>query len=55
MPMDSDVPAFWQVARMPEATPRRDGGTAPMIADVFGAENMPWPMPLTSSSAANTG
>jgi pimeloyl-ACP methyl ester carboxylesterase len=41
MPIDSAVPAFWQVARIPEATPRCDDGTLLMIADVLGAENMP--------------
>jgi len=54
-PMDSAVPEFWKVERMPEATPRCSGATLPMIADVFGAENMPWPMPLSSSSPANSG
>ncbi len=40
-PMDSAVPEFWNVDRIPEATPRYSLGTLPMIDDVFGAENMP--------------
>ena len=35
------MPEFWKVARMPEAAPRSAGGTLLMIAEVFGAENMP--------------
>ena len=27
MPMDSDMPEFWKVARMPEAEPRCLAGT----------------------------
>ena len=42
-----------RLERMPEATPRCSGGTLPMMEDVLGAENMPWPSPLSSSSAAN--
>jgi len=40
-PMDSAVPEFWNVDRMPEATPRCSAGTLPMIDDVLGAENIP--------------
>lgn len=54
-PMDNAIPEFWNVARMPDATPRCRGGTLPMIDDVFGAENIPCPTPLTISKAANTG
>jgi hypothetical protein len=46
-PMDSAVPEFWRVERMPEATPRCPGGTLLMIAEVLGAENIPCPMPLS--------
>jgi hypothetical protein len=53
--MESTMPPFWKVARMPEATPRWSAGTAFMTAVVFGAENRPDPMPLHSSSTANTG
>ena len=53
MPMDSAVPEFWNVARMPEATPRCRAGTLPMIEDEFGAANMPPPMPLSAISEAN--
>ena len=52
-PIDSDVPEFWKVARIPEAAPRRCAGTLPMIAEVLGAENIPWPTPLRNTSAAN--
>ena len=52
-PIDSDVPEFWNVARIPDATPRWSPGTLLMIADVFGAANMPWPIPLAMSNAAN--
>jgi hypothetical protein len=40
---------------MPEATPRRDAGTLDMIADVFGAANIPVPTPFSSSRNANAG
>jgi len=53
-PMDSTNPAFWKVARMPEAAPRWRAGTAFMIPAVLGAANSPEPMPLASSSTANT-
>ena len=44
--MDRAVPEFWNVARMPDAAPRRLAGTLPMIDDVLGAANMPLPIPL---------
>lgn len=47
------VPLFWNVARMPEATPRVAGGTAFMMLVVFGAENRPIPTPMSSNSAKN--
>ena len=46
MPMDSDMPEFWNVDRIPEAEPRRYAGTLLMIADVFGEANSPDPTPL---------
>lgn len=52
-PIDSAVPEFWNVDRIPEATPRWPGGTLLMMAEVFGAENMPCPTPLANSRAAN--
>src|SRR5262249_32320295 len=56
-PTDNDVPEFWNVCRMPDATPRWLAGTLLIIADVFGAENIPEPMPLsaTTSSTATYG
>ena len=54
-PMDSAVPEFWNVERIPDATPRWSGGTLPMIADVFGAENIPCPIPLSNSRPRELG
>jgi hypothetical protein len=53
MPMDSVMPAFWNVERIPEAAPRRLPGTAFMMPAVFGAANRPMARPLSSSSGAN--
>lgn len=53
MPMDRACPEFRNVARIPDAAPRSPGSTDPMIADEFGAANIPEPMPLTSSNSAN--
>src|SRR5579875_446906 len=53
MPIDSDMPEFWKVERMPEAAPRCRAGTEDMIEEVFGAENSPEPMPLPKISRAN--
>src|SRR6266581_1066047 len=38
-PMDSDMPEFWNVERIPDAAPRCLAGTLLMIADVFGEAN----------------
>ncbi len=46
---------FWNVARMPDAAPRCSGGALFMMPVMFGAENMPVPMPFSSRSAPNTG
>jgi hypothetical protein len=54
-PIESTMPEFWKVARMPEATPRWSAGTAFMTAVVLGAENRPEPTPLKNSSTANDG
>ena len=54
-PMDSVIPAFWNVERIPDATPRRFGGTAFITPAVFGAANKPMARPLQSSSSANHG
>ena len=53
-PIESTMPAFMPVARMPEAAPRCAAGTAFMIAAEFGAAIRPMPMPLSASSAANS-
>ena len=53
-PMESTWPAFWNVARMPEAAPRRLAGTLDMTSDVFGAENRPPPRPLMKISPPNS-
>src|SRR6185437_282869 len=55
MPMDSDMPEFWKVDRMPEAEPRCLAGTALMIAEVLGEANSPEPTPLPKISKANRG
>src|SRR5579863_2948085 len=54
MPIDSDMPEFWKVDRMPEAAPRLWAGTEDMIAAVLGEANRPEPMPLPKISSANT-
>src|SRR6202012_2060260 len=54
MPMDSDMPEFWKVDRMPDAAPRSWAGTEDMIAAVFGAANRPEPTPLPKIRSANT-
>jgi hypothetical protein len=37
-PIDRDVPEFWKVERIPEATPRCRAGTLLVIADVLGSK-----------------
>jgi len=51
-PIDSAVPEFWKVERMPEAAPRCRAGTLPMIDDELGAANMPPPIPFAAMSRA---
>src|SRR5215472_91035 len=53
-PMDSDMPEFMNVERMPEAAPRYLAGTLLMIADVFGDANRPEPSPLHKMISANS-
>ena len=53
IPMDSDMPEFWKVDRMPDAEPRCPAGTALMIAAVLGEANRPEPIPLPKISSAN--
>src|SRR4029079_3971782 len=52
-PIESAVPVFWNVERMPEAAPRWDAGTLLMMDAELGALNMPTPSPFTVISAAN--
>ena len=52
-PIDSAVPEFWKVARIPDATPRYRAGTLPMIEEVLGAANMPVPIPFSAINNAN--
>jgi hypothetical protein len=51
-PMDTAVPEFWNVERIPEATPRSRAGTLPMIEEEFGEANMPLPIPFSAISRA---
>src|ERR1700744_353965 len=53
MPMDSDMPEFWKVDRMPEAAPRFQAGTDDMIPATLGEANSPEPTPLPKISRAN--
>src|ERR1700678_1224630 len=53
MPIESDMPEFWKVDRMPDAEPRWLAGTALMIAAVLGEANRPDPTPLPKMSSAN--
>jgi hypothetical protein len=52
-PMDTAVPEFWNVARIPDAAPRSAAGTLPMIEDEFGEANMPDPIPFRATNRAN--
>ena len=51
-PIDSTMPVFWNVARMPEAWPRWAGGTEFMMAVVFGGTKTPMPTPFRKMSTA---
>ena len=51
-PIDTAVPEFWKVERMPEAAPRYLAGTLLMIEEELGAANMPLPIPFTAMSRA---
>src|SRR5215831_10288381 len=53
IPIDRDMPEFWNVERMPEATPRWRAGTLLMIAEVLGEANSPDPTPLQKMISAN--
>jgi hypothetical protein len=50
--MDTAVPEFWNVARIPEAEPRSRGGTLPMIEEELGEANMPLPIPFSATNVA---
>ena len=50
--IDSAVPEFWKVERIPDAAPRWRAGTLLMTEAEFGALNMPTPIPLSVISAA---
>src|SRR5487761_1618275 len=52
-PMDTAVPEFWNVARIPDAEPRLRGGTLPMIEEELGEANIPLPIPFRATSSAN--
>src|ERR1700722_3640042 len=53
MPIDSVMPLFWNVASMPDATPRRSAGTAFITPAVLGATNMPIDTPTRNRSNPN--
>src|ERR1700686_1561030 len=52
MPIDSVIPLFWNVASMPDATPRRSAGTAFITPAVLGATNIPIDTPTRKSNRA---
>src|ERR1700734_2536401 len=54
-PIDSEVPEFWKVDRIPEATPRYSAGTLDMIEEEFGELYIPMPTPFRAISRANAG
>jgi hypothetical protein len=47
------APVFCSMTRVPEAIPRRHGGTADIMALVFGESNTPEPMPAVVSRTAD--
>ena len=54
-PIDSEVPEFWKVDRIPEATPRYSAGTLDMIEEELGELYIPIPTPFRAISRANAG
>src|SRR5438132_1472378 len=54
-PIDSTMPLFMNVARIPDAAPRWLAGTLFMIAVVLGAANRPEPTPLRKINTPKTG
>src|SRR6516165_6399558 len=55
MPIDSTMPEFWNVARIPDAAPRWRAGTLFMMPVAFGAAKRPKPITLRRMRAPNTG
>jgi len=53
--IESGMPTFWKVTRMPEATPRWRAGTLFMIAAVLGEANSPIATPFRKMRRPNTG
>jgi hypothetical protein len=51
-PIESGIPDWAKVTRIPEAAPRWRAGTEFMIEAVFGAANRPPPIPETNITAA---
>ena len=51
MPIDSTIAEFWNVAVMPAPAPRALPGRLFITSARLGEENMPMPIPLTTSSA----
>src|ERR1700723_1336646 len=51
-PIDSEVPEFWKVARIPEATPRHSAGTLDMTEEELGDLYIPMPTPFRAMSRA---
>src|SRR5689334_11301602 len=45
-PIDREVPEFWKVDRIPEATPRYSAGTLDMTDEEFGELYIPMPTPF---------
>ena len=52
-PIETTVPEFTNVARMPAAAPRWRAGTAFMTPAELGEKNRPEPMPLSMIRTAN--
>ena len=50
--IDSEVPEFWKVDRIPEATPRSSAGTLDMTEDEFGELYIPMPTPFRAITTA---
>ena len=53
MPIESTMPEFVKVARMPDAWPRSFAGTEFMMAALFGAAKSPNAVPIKKSKTAN--